>query len=80
MMVVQKKKMKPIDEHVMSGILFHLGNYGRASLKTSQGKPITEGCQTGPHGQGSRQRYHDFANYLAGFHGVYYLRAKSNGE
>ena len=72
----EKKKMKPISDYVMNGILFHIGNYGRASLTTRQGSPISEGCQTGPHGQNTRQIYSDFAKNFVGFHGTYYLRRK----
>ena len=71
-----KNNMKPIDEHIMSGIYFHRGNTGRAALKTSEGKPITEGCQTGLHGKGSAKVYDGFAAHFAGFHGSYYLRSK----
>jgi len=75
-----KKNMKPISEHIMSGILFHRGNTGRKALKTSKGKPISEGCQTGLHGYGSEKDYNDFAAHFSGFHGTYYLRGKPTGS
>lgn len=75
-----REKMKPVNEHVMSGILFHIGNTGRAALKTLKGKPITEVCQTGSHGQGTENAYMKFASNFAGFHGTYYLRGKPSGS
>ena len=75
-----KKKMKPINEHIMSGIYFHRGNIGREALKTSKGIPISEGCQTGLHGNGSNLVYDKFASHFSGFHGTYYLRSKPTGS
>ena len=71
-----RKNMKPINEHIMSEIFFHIGNTAREALKTLNGKPITEGCQTGMHGKGSSSIYKKFAANLIGFHGTYYLRSK----
>ena len=69
-------KGKDKSEHIMNGILFHLGNYGRESLTTSTGRPITEGCQTGKHGAGSKTEYQKFASNFVGKNGIiYYLRA-----
>ena len=73
---ITKKKMKPVSEHIMSGIYFHIGNAGREALKTLAGRPITEGCQTGPHGANTKDTYLNFATHFNGFHGTYYLRRK----
>ena len=53
-------KLKPISLHVMDQILFHKGNYARASLSTSSGRPISEGCQTGGCGAGTLPVYRAF--------------------
>ena len=68
--------LKPTSEHIMDEIFFHKGNYGRPSLSTSSGDPITEGCQTGPHGDGSLARYRQFISNAVGFSGSFYLRSK----
>jgi hypothetical protein len=70
-----KGNWKPIEEHVMDYIYFHLGNYGRASLTTSMGNPISTGCQTGYNGAGSKVKWREFGKNLMGFEGVYYLRS-----
>lgn len=71
-----KNRGKDKSQHIMNGILFHLGNYGQARLRTSKGRPITEGCQTGKHGKGSKAEYHKFASHFIGKDGIiYYLRA-----
>ena len=68
--------LKPTEEHVIDEVFFHKGNYARESLSTSQGKPISEGCQTGPCGQGSLPRFRSFMKKAKGFKGKYYLRQK----
>ena len=75
-----RKNMKPTNEHVMSEIFFHRGNTGREALRTLNGMPITKGCQTGLHGNGSAVVYDKFAAHFSGFHGTYYLRGKSKGS
>ena len=67
---------KPINEQTLSGVFFHVGNTGRKSLQTSKGRPISEGCQTGPCGTGSKQLYDDFMNIVPdNFSGSYYLKS-----
>ena len=68
--------LKPVNEQIMNGILFHKGNYARFSLTTLSGKPISEGCQTGGCGPGSLPKYREFIKKARGFKGYYYLRAK----
>ena len=63
----------------MTGIYFHAGNKGRASLITSGNNPIpiSKGCQTGPSKAGSYSRYKGFMNNwkINPNQGKYYLRA-----
>ena len=66
--------LKPTSEHIMSGILFHKGNYARTSLYTLSGKAISKGCQTGGCGPGSLKTFRTFGKNLIGFNGNYYLR------
>ena len=73
--------MKPVSEHVMDEIFFHKGNIGRERLwyQKPNGEKgyISEGCQTGPNGQGSLLRYQDFMkNVDKSFSGKYYLRGR----
>ena len=75
-----RKNMKPTNEHIMSSILFHRGNTGRESLRTLKGIPISKGCQTGLHGNGSDEVYAKFATHFSGFHGTYYLRSEPKGS
>ncbi len=70
--------LKPIEDHIMNGIYFHRGNYGRKSLTYDNDGElgyISEGCQTGPNSNGSYGRYLIFMKSAAGFKGNYYLRS-----
>ena len=69
-------KGKPVEEQTLRGVFFHAGNTGRESLTTSSGRPISEGCQTGPNQAGSKNLYNDFMNHVPDdFSGYYYLRS-----
>lgn len=69
-------KGKPVEEQTLRGVFFHAGNTGRKSLTTSSGRPISEGCQTGPNQAGSKNLYNDFMNHVPeDFSGYYYLRS-----
>jgi hypothetical protein len=69
-------KGKPVEEQTLRGVFFHVGNTGRKSLTTSSGRPISEGCQTGPNQAGSRNLFNDFMNQVPDdFSGYYYLRS-----
>ena len=66
---------KPKDKQTLDGVFFHRGNLNNASLSTHSGDPITEGCQTGPHGEGSQKKFNEFmSNVPKTFKGTYYLR------
>ena len=70
---------KPVDEQTLTGVFFHSGNSGRPSLSTSSGKPISEGCQTGPNCSGSKVMFKNFMDKVPdNFKGSYYLRPKPN--
>ncbi|MDE3185699.1 MAG: RHS repeat-associated core domain-containing protein [Bacteroidota bacterium] len=70
-------KGKPVSHQTLSQVFFHTGNYGRPSLTTSSGKPISEGCQTGPNRAGSAKEFKDFMSHVpSNFNGNYYLRPK----
>lgn len=65
-------------ETLRSRVFFHAGNSGRASLSTSAGKPISEGCQTGPNSSGSKATFKSFMDKVpANFKGSYYLKSKN---
>ena len=73
--------LKPTSEHVMDEIFFHKGNIGQERLwyQKSNGNKgyISEGCQTGPNGQGSLPRFLNFMkNVDKSFSGKYYLRGR----
>lgn len=68
--------MKPIDQQVMNGVLFHPGNPYATTLSSGKGKPWSEGCQTGGCGKGSLETYKTFSKNIIGFKGNYYLRTK----
>ena len=67
-------QLKSIEEHIISEIFFHKGNYARPSLLTRAGKPISAGCQTGGSGPGSLAIYRKFIKLTEGFRGNFYLR------
>ena len=70
-------KGQPLEKQTLTGVFFHQGNTGRESLSTSKGRPISEGCQTGGCGIGSKLKYDNFMKKVPdGFKGVYYLRHK----
>ena len=70
-------KGQPIEKQTLTGVFFHQGNTGRTSLTTSKGKPISEGCQTGGCGVGSKEKFNTFMkNVPDDFKGNYYLRHK----
>lgn len=66
--------LKPTEEHVITEVFFHKGNFARESLSTQAGNPISAGCQTGGSGQGSLEKYRAFIKHAEGFDGKYYLR------
>lgn len=71
-------KGKPVEEQTLTGVFFHAGNSGRASLSTNAGKPISEGCQTGPNSSGSKATFKSFMDKVpANFKGSYYLKSKN---
>jgi len=67
-------ELKPIEQHIISEVFFHKGNYARPSLSTRAGRPISAGCQTGPSGPGSLAIYREFIKMAEGFRGNFYLR------
>lgn len=72
-------KGQPTDKQTLTGVFFHQGNTGRESLSTSKGKPISEGCQTGGCGVGSKQKYDNFMKKVPdNFKGKYYLKHKND--
>ena len=69
-------KGKPIEEQTLTGVFFHVGNTSRESLTTRKGKPISEGCQTGPNQAGGQKLFDNFMNQVPDdFNGYYYLRS-----
>ncbi len=77
-------KGQPIEKQTLTGVFFHQGNTGRASLMTAgnaakhiQPRPISEGCQTGGCGVGSKQKFDSFMKKVPNnFKGNYCLRHK----
>ena len=70
-------KGRPVSEQTLTGVFFHQGNTGRASLSTRSGVAISKGCQTGPNCAGSAAKFEAFMkNVPSDFKGVYYLRPK----
>jgi RHS repeat-associated protein len=62
-----------VADQTLTGVFMHQGNTGRASLSTSTGKPISEGCQTC--GNGDPDAMSTFMqNVPDNFSGNYYLR------
>jgi RHS repeat-associated protein len=68
---------KPKDKQTLDGVFFHRGNLGQASLfqRKKDAAPISEGCQTGPSGDGSLKKFNEFMSHVpVTFKGTYYLR------
>ena len=65
--------MKPKDEQTLNGVLFHIGNNYSKSM-SYYNVNFSIGCQTGGCGPGSAKNYDNFAKFLVGFKGNYYLR------
>jgi hypothetical protein len=65
--------MKPKSQQMLNGVLFHIGNNKTKSLSLGEIK-FSIGCQTGGCGPGSAKTYDNFAKFLVGFKGSYYLR------
>jgi hypothetical protein len=68
---------KPKDQQTLDGVFFHRGNLGQKSLfqRDKTKPPISEGCQTGPSGEGSLKKFNEFMSHVpTTFKGKYYLR------
>jgi len=65
------------DGKTLRGVLFHIGNKFRESLKDSRGTPYSEGCQTSHNGADAIKLHNAFfSNIGENFQGNYYLQKK----
>lgn len=68
---------RKVNDDLLTGVLFHMGNNYQTSLFDSRGNAYSHGCQTSGCFPNSRPVHNAFMNKLGrDFKGAYYLRSK----